>query len=646
MKFFKLTFPLIFLILVSMTAGCPGPNKPGEQPASDPSIFFQLDEKVEEIEDYRERADNTLAAIPQPISEAKLFDFLYSVGSLYRNIESARLDIDGIELPEGIEPNSEQALLFEKKKRVASDLAIAQANYVYSKISAEHFKVIGVTEEGSRHELFAEKMAGNINFDRTAYREAKPAKPQAEDSTREPQFVFLIVIDALRADHLGCYGYSKNTTPNIDRLAETGMLFENAVSQASYTDTSVASLLTSLYPGTHKMFKNDDWLYETSLVKEFQKSGFLTAGFSANALVSSKYHFNEGFDYFEDIPYNRATLVINQAIRWIKMARSTSDKIFVYIHLIDPHDLYFAPVPFTYMFNTSGTRNGFATAHRLRKNLEKHFMGLGAKYPECDFDPYNENLNNPGLVTRCLSLIPGIGSKIDINDILSLETRYNAEIYYADGEIARLLNELDRKGMTANSMVAVTADHGESFLEHNRFTHGRSLYDNEIRVPLILWHGGHSLGGHRDLNMVELVDVMPTLLGVHNIDIPTGSGGGNLLGTGRDNPKQTAFSMSWNGYDLTSGRSLELSAARDRKFKYIRTLDSESRRFVKDEFYRVSTDPKEFSDARKKYPEDFRRLKTELDNWLISTNVEPPRPVRNGISGEKAEDLKELGYIQ
>ena len=236
--------------------------------------------------------------------------------------------------------------------------------------------------------------------------------------------------------------------PRIDALADEGLLFENAFSQCSLTDTSVASLFTSLYPGTHKMFRSTDWLHEASLIDRFRKAGFNTAAFSANVLIAPEYHFDYGFDYFEEIPYARATLVFNQVIRRLEKNTGKGGKHFFYIHLIDPHDMYYAPKPFFDMFDPG--RPLRMTAFMLSNNLNLGFASTGKVDPACDYNPFAEKWDDPELTIRCLSLLDTLND-FTMRDLDNMIARYDGEIRYADTRVGRFVDYLDEHGIAADA---------------------------------------------------------------------------------------------------------------------------------------------------------------------------------------------------
>lgn len=536
---------------------------------------------------------------------------------------------------------------FRRRKLLAEDLCRAAGNYLYAMAGAIHLRIVGVTEEGFEQKAFADRMLAEYKKLRGGY--SAGAVPPGYGAAPPPpagnaRYVFVILVDALRADHLRCYGYGRPTTPNIDRLAAQGLLFSNAFSQAPYTDTSVASIFTALYPKAHKMNRSTDWLWELSLIGRFRKAGYATAGFSANTLISREYHFDNGFEHFEEIPYGRATLLFGQTERWLERNRAASRRIFAYIHLIDPHDLYFAPIPFNDMYD-KGYEQKF-TPSRLRRNLENAFGTACKASPECCYDPYRLHTDDPNRLLACLSLIPSVGGAVTGRDIRNFVSRYDGEITYADSEIGRFVKYLEKTGMLPKSIIVILADHGESFLDHNRLMHGRSLYDSQIHVPLIFWRGRDNFGGRRVDDQVELIDTLPTLLAMSGIGIPGGLHGRNLLG--REKPKQPdrVYSLLWNRLDITTGASLELTAAREPEFKYIRAARATDSVFSGDEFYRIVSDPAELRDARGEYRPEFNRLVKDLVDWNITTDTKPPRPLRKGIDATKLKKLRDLGYVK
>ncbi len=291
--------------------------------------------------------------------------------------------------------------------------------------------------------------------------------------------VLVLVVDALRADHLKCYGYSRSTSPNLDQLAARGVVFKNAFATASYTLPSHASMLTGLYPHEHGV----EWLTARALASNgcptlgeaLQTHGYRTAGFSANTFwFTHELGFDRGFSRFEDVFHSvqdmvlrtffgrafevfvmrrlglvdvparkRAPDINSSILNWID--RDRTKPFFAFVNYFDVHDPYFPPEPF---------RNQFTGSHSSGGLLN---WRLGVDDPTLSQDQIN--------------------SEIDA---------YDGAIAYADDHIGKLLTALAERGPHDNTLVIVTSDHGEAFGEHGMYLHGHSLHIEEIHVPLIV----------------------------------------------------------------------------------------------------------------------------------------------------------------
>jgi arylsulfatase A-like enzyme len=301
--------------------------------------------------------------------------------------------------------------------------------------------------------------------------------------------ILLIVIDALRSDHLSSYGYERSTTPTIDGLAEQGVLFETAFGTAPYTAPSHASLLTGRYPHEHGV----QWIARRpildnrylTLPQALKARGYRTAAFSANRFWFTReqgfgrgfIHFEDNFRslgdmamrtfygrkfeesilrwLFEDYPWRQQAKDINNSVvRWLQ--RNPEKPFFAFLNYFDAHDPYFPPQ--SYLSEFSALEN-----------------------PEGIINSY-QNRYNPELTPQELQ------NEIDA---------YDGAISYVDDYIAQLLAEIRHLGLGDNLLVIITSDHGEAFGEHSTFTHTNSVYREEIQVPLILWHPGAIPAGVR-----------------------------------------------------------------------------------------------------------------------------------------------------
>jgi arylsulfatase A-like enzyme len=291
--------------------------------------------------------------------------------------------------------------------------------------------------------------------------------------------VLVIVADTLRADHLSAYGYPRPTSPNIDRIARDGVLFENAFATCSWTAPSHASLLTGLYPSRHgvELRRPRRSLNEApfpTIAEGLRERGYRTAAFSANLFWFTRTHgFQRGFirfeDYFqsipdmavrpiygraieklvfrrfgfEDIPARRRAADINRSLlRWID--RDRDRPFFAFVNYMDTHDPYLPPRPYRSRFSRLANPGGLVNEHIGRAGIQ-----LTAAQQQGEIDAYD------------------------------------GAIAYLDDHIGTLVEELRIRGLTDKTLLVITADHGESLGEHGLLTHGSSLFSGEVRVPLI-----------------------------------------------------------------------------------------------------------------------------------------------------------------
>jgi arylsulfatase A-like enzyme len=314
--------------------------------------------------------------------------------------------------------------------------------------------------------------------------------------------LIIVCVDALRPDHLSCYGYAKETSPNIDALARSGAIFERAICQSPGSTASHASVMTSLYPLTHGAWNVGDSLQKgvPSLQKLLHERGYATAFFGNNYFLEPRFGFAEGFDTFgdEEIAYKvrRAPLglyarslgvarlfhlwryepgvpsefSISQALSWIEKNRRR--KFFVFVHLMDPHAPYSPPSEYRHKFFSREYEGEVRDGKSLRKRIP--------------------------------SLKPW--EKEQLVDL------YDGEVAYADSKVGRLISALRGWGLDEDTVIVVTADHGEVLTEHGGiFNHGY-LWDCCVRVPLIFSYPPAIPGGVAKSCVVQSIDIAPTAL--------------------------------------------------------------------------------------------------------------------------------------
>lgn len=435
---------------------------------------------------------------------------------------------------------------------------------------------------------------------------------------RKTPNVILISIDSLRADHLSCYGYGRKTSPAIDSLAGDGFLFKNAFSTTSWTLPAHRSLLTSTYPEENDVYSYMDPLSDnhSTLAEILMRNGYTTAAFVSGPLLASSFGMNQGFVTYDDFTVRFKTAaeshekitspLLHTAIsNWLK--ENSRKNFFLFLHYWDVHYDYNPPAPYDTLFDTDYkgniSRQNFIRNKQINKNM------------------------NP-------------------RDLAHVLSQYDGEIAFTDFYIGQLMQELKRMDLYNDSMIILTADHGDEFFEHGYKGHMRTLYDEVLQVPLILKFpssAGFS-GGKKLENLVSIVDVLPTVLGYLRISTPTHAKGRNLLNEingGRTNPDYFHYSSLRN----------EMFALRSMDTKFIQRSN-----LPRKEFYDLLADPLEKVNLYEKgntteIVEADRQLRLLLDLLNLQRRVLRSRPeplLDSSIEPEDSvkEQLKALGYVQ
>jgi arylsulfatase A-like enzyme len=304
--------------------------------------------------------------------------------------------------------------------------------------------------------------------------------------------IFILLIDTLRADRVGWYGGGAGVSPALDRLADRGTVFWRAYAASSWTNPSVASLFTSRFPSQHGVSTFQSVLApeERTLAEELKGAGYATAGFSANLLINAGLGFAQGFDeyriYYTGPVKERAHRIDAAALAWIdrQLASSPATPLFVYLHYMEAHE----PLqPGSDMLRQLGRQRGWTAEH-------------------------------VDALERLAQTAPPLG-QMDAASIALAQDLYDAEVASVDADIGRLLSELEARDLRRKSILVVCADHGEEFLDHGGVGHGHTLYDELIRVPLLISLPGQET--RRDMHEdVSLVDLAPTLLDLAGVASP------------------------------------------------------------------------------------------------------------------------------
>ncbi|HUW23161.1 MAG TPA: sulfatase [bacterium] len=411
--------------------------------------------------------------------------------------------------------------------------------------------------------------------------------------------IILISIDALRADHLSCYGYHRNTSPNIDQLASQGVLFKNGFSQACSTVVSHSSIFLSQYPWTHKITGSEKKIGKSSvtLTEILKNWNYITAGFVGGAFMSSIYGFGQGFDFFFDRINTSRTIKFHKdnIFRWLEKVKDK--KFFLFLHTYDVHSPYDPPMPYRTLYI------GNYSDQRALSTLGDYKL-------------------------TALNLSPE-----EIDYLIAL---YDAGINYVDDEIGELVKRLKKLNIFNNSVIIITADHGERLGERGRVGHGGEASRIVTHVPLIMRVPGICQGKVVE-EIVESIDITPTILDILDISLPEWMQGKSIL------PLIEGSEIEGNFIACTSeewGNAPFSRAIRTEEWTYIMN------RREPDELYDRINDPKEQSNIIKKRPLIAQELKKQLEDFIALTSEGKPQATEEvHIDKELKERLESLGYL-
>lgn len=447
---------------------------------------------------------------------------------------------------------------------------------------------------------------------------------------QKPYNIVVILFDALRADQTGPYGSTVVKTPNMDALARQGVTFTNAFANTPWSPTSVACLLTGRYNSSMPsvpMFISQSVPYLPAILKN---RGYRTLAISHNPHISAANGFSRAFDVFHEFFRRKHVARLNAFRDPVERARYTWDSLiapflaegddgpfFIYLHEIDPHSPYTPPAPYDQLYDTG---------YRLAE----------ARYPTL------RNLVQSGRMRF---------SQADAGYYMS---QYRGEISYMDAFLGKLLADLDRANLTEDTVLIFLADHGDEFMEHGRLGHSQSIFDEVMRVPLIMRLPGVIPQEQRAAVDAELVDVVPTVLQLLGAELPQNVQGKSLtpyfFAPEGYRPWVTTFAKSHERSDATSWDSVRLG-----NYKLIENKLGEDNR--KDEWeralYNMVKDPDEVFNVWFSKPIIGKALHQALmwrlhsDNSLKHSNREDAEEegVKPEDDPEVMERLRALGYL-
>lgn len=470
--------------------------------------------------------------------------------------------------------------------------------------------------------------------------------------------IILIIIDTLRADHLGCYGYEKSKTFAIDRFAQESLVFTTAYAAASWTLPSIASMLTGTFPGFHGAHRVDtqENLFSSSklspdnitLAEVLSNHGYQTASIVSSDFLGRQFGLDQGFQYIDDLILNyfyifhafscieflnfffpiqdylwskgfmghRVADQINSlALKWLRN-REEKTPFFLLIHYFDPHDPYI-PVKLG------------ASSKNVPDPIHIRYGRYSANYTDVEKVLIASVINN---------------SKPLFHDEKELLIRnYDLEIERVDQKIAAIFEELKKMNIYDSSIIIIVSDHGESFGEHNLMLHGLSLYEDNIRVPLIIkFPVSDKKTGYMN-KAVSLTGLMPTILSYLNIPIPNTVQGISFF----DEREQILIAQNfrdptWKNHNTTKRFDQDLISLIVGKHKIISSIGGKS------ELFDLELDPFEKNNLFDTNS-DLRNLLIEhLDQHIKTLNLlqDNTKKVQTDVDQATIQKLRTLGYMK
>jgi len=419
--------------------------------------------------------------------------------------------------------------------------------------------------------------------------------------------ILLIAIDSLRADHLGCYGYHRDTSPNLDALARQGMLFTRMFAPAIPTQPSFTTTYTGQYSLTHGIISHggDETLNSESpfFTEGLQRAGIVTC--AVDNMHSMRPWFARGYEFYID-PSHRAKMRLSvsceginrRALPWLRShARAP---FFLLVHYWDTHTPYLAPARLRHRYYSGDpTRAEFVTLEPMRT------APLGDIWAEQWLGPLARKLWRGR----------------EIRDAEYVAALYDACIRYVDEAIGALLSALDDARVADDTLVIVSSDHGEMMYRHGIFFDHHGLYNANIRVPFIVRWPGRIRADQRQRELAELVDVAPSLLEAVGAAIPEAMEGRSLMplltGAGVTMPPRERIvsqECTWQAKWCLLQGERKPCLERSRKIIVAREPDLYGRPMR--ELYDLGQDPDELHNLAQERPDEARELEDQLEEWI------------------------------
>ena len=425
---------------------------------------------------------------------------------------------------------------------------------------------------------------------------------QQTEIDERPTNVVLVVIDSLRADHLSCYGHERPTTPEIDALAAVSVRYANAFSQAPWTTPSIGSLLSSQYPTVlgirHALSPLPEGL--VLLPEVLQANGIATGAVVSHSFTSAKWGFSQGFDSFDESnikDYEGITSpgVSARAIQFLDQHRDRP--FFLFLHYFDPHFAYVDHDRFSFGAGQADYSGPVKSG--------QDFLPLAKQRDELDGD-----------------------------DVEELHRLYDSELALTDHYVGKVLEHLRALSLFDDSLIIVTADHGEEFLDHGMLGHAKTLYNELVSVPLIVKYPRGEAGVVEE--PVALLDLYPTVLDVLGLEVDHALAGSSL----RIDAKPGAKPNEARPVFTETSRRRELRAVVVDGYKLVLDLETGAR-----ELFHLESDSAERYDLTAAEPERVESMTALLESWMRDTGAVLVREGDLELDPAERERLRRLGYL-
>jgi arylsulfatase A-like enzyme len=465
----------------------------------------------------------------------------------------------------------------------------------------------------------------------------------------KPQRVILIWTDTLRKDHLTTYGYSRQTSPNIDALAKQGVKFADAIAQATWTKVATPAMMTSLYPTTNTVRNFYDRLPSsaTTMAEVFYNAGYATINYCGNLFTGKFTNLHQGFEEVnEDVSLSDPTSSknsresVDKFLPWLESHKSIP--FFAFLHLYDPHDPYKPKAPYdTFWADPTRDKQQEVELKKIVDAIDDPLMRLFKM-------PSKDEFQKAGIDPK-----PFIQYNVDL---------YDGSIRGMDTEIGRLIEKLKELDLDKKTMIVIAGDHGEEFLDHGKTFHGQSLYGELTDVTLIFWAPQFLPKNKVVPETVEMVDLMPTILELCNLRGPKEMQGESLVPLLKRNADaHSAEASEWHERPAISERAdtgeetnapppfnYEAYSIISGPWKLIHHVKRKEGQ-AEFELFDRRNDPYDHHDVAANYPEMVQKLSREINLWkqhAEAVKLKSDSETTQNMTTEEIERLRALGYIQ